>query len=281
MGKNKFWMLSVATLMICMFLFAGCSTNLTDLQYEKASDKALNNTYNVLVSDKSDLSTHGDFTYVNKSTSSQFNVEKNIWETTESVETYKRAGKGSSTIFEITEYQKSDDGLGVTDEITTKYIYTAITSEDTTNYYILKEYKENDEEVVKTIYKTFVDESEFVKAVYEKVAKELMKEIYNSFYYGGEKMLYSLLSNPEIKGTEDNCTFTLNFNSDQYSSSSYIIERDETEIFIEIKDAKFDNLKTTYSEYECGEKTQVSEVVLNLSYSAEISKISSIDAYAS
>lgn len=280
--KKKFLALSIMTVMSCMLLLTGCFGKLDTLSYEKASDVALSNTYNVLVTDKNDLTKHGNFTYVNKITEMNFNEEKNIWETTETISTYKRVSQGADTILEITEYEKTNNGLGVTEETTTRHIYTAITSGDTKNYYLLKEYKENNNETIKTKEKTFETESAFVEEVYQKVAKDIMKEICNDFYFGGEKLLYVAVAGaePTIKGTQDNCTFVLNYNTDSYSSSSYIIERTEFEMSVKIKDAKFDNYKTIINEYENGVKLQSTESVSSLSYSAEIARITSVDNYA-
>lgn len=265
----------------CLFLFTGCIKNMSTQDFEKASNRALENTYEILLTDKTNLSTHGDFTLVNSTIENNYNEDNQVWEVSNQITTIKRVGKGVNTIFEKTEYVKTDDGLGGIQETTTKLIYTAIYSGGETNYYILKEFNANDEEVVKSIYKTYLTESSFINDVYNLVANNLMQDLYKKFYFSGENILLSLATGvqPVIKGNQSNCQFSMSYNLSNFDNSSHIIERSKGSLKINLKDSKFDKYKATTEEFENGIKYSSSVITTEITYSADLSRVESIDFY--
>lgn len=275
---KKFILMSFMLVLSCVFVLTGCMRNMTIQEFEKASSKALENTYEILLTDKTNLSTHGDFTLVENITEKNYNQSNQTWETSNTITTIKRAGKGTNTIFEKTEYTKTDGGLGGIEEKTTKYIYTAISSGGNTTYYILKEFKANNETEVKTIHKTFLSEALFINEVYGLVANNLMEELYEKFYFGTGFLALATGFQPEIKGNQSNCQFKMTYSTSELNSSN-LIERATGTLKIELKNSKFDTHVTSIEEFENGIKIAYSETTTKLSYSADISRIENLDAY--
>lgn len=266
--KKKFFTFALLGILACTLILTGCSRKMSIAEFRQSLNSALKNTYNLVLTDKDDLSTQGDFTIVQHSIMNSYNETTKTWETTESTTTLKRTGRGGQTILEKTEVNKNK-----TTESTSKTIYTSITSGNTTSYYVLYEEKEGTAETEKSIMTTYSNEEAFIKAVYSQ-SKDIFKSLNDSFNVDGELYIYSLMTDSEIKGDAKNCHAKISLTDLSYTNSEGKMESTTTNYYLEIKDLKCDNLAIEYKD----ENSEVKQT-LKVTYSAEITRLDNVDAY--
>ena len=203
MKKRIFSLLLVLCVGVTALLMSGCQKNLNFEEYSKYSEQALINTYNCLLTEKEDLSSHGDFTYTEKSELKSYEGEVLQSQST-TKDTYQRKGQGLDTVLVVTtenETKTYNEGTQQYDVSTTKTvdIYTKIVTEGVTTYHRLREYTNAEGEVDKYIYTTYLTEELYISAVYN-VSEDVMDEI-SEAHPDGEIVLYSTIGEMKAKDT--------------------------------------------------------------------------------
>lgn len=281
MKKKVFSLLLVLCLGATAILMGGCQKNLNFKEYSDYSEKALINTYNYVLTEKDDLSTHGDFTYTETSVLKSYEEDILIGQTT-TKETHQRKGKEADTVYVVTTENETKTYNKVTEEYeveTTKTvdIYTKIVTADVTTYHRLREYTNAEGEVDKYVYTTYLSEELYVAAIYD-LSEEIMDEI-SEAHPDGEIVLYTTIGEFEAKGDKEKGSAKISFDITSYDSYSKAVEKQEMSACYSYEDAKLIGGESSTKMYENGKLASESDKNVNISYSCDVTVPTSIEAY--
>lgn len=278
MKKKIFSLLLVICLAVPALILGGCEKSLNFNEYSNYSTQALKNSYNYILTDKNDLTTHGDFTFTKTEVNKTYEEEQLV-ETVTTTTTQQRKGQGTDTVYVVTTEVKTseyNDGTQQYDETTTitKEIYTKIVTDDVTTYHKLREYTNANGETTKSVTGTYL-ETVYITTVYN-LSEDAFDEI-SELHPNTEFALIVMIGEYQAKGDENHGVFELTYSATEYRSKVVI----ETEMVgeFEYKDAKLYKGCQTNTTYSNDVTTAQSEQSYLVEYTCEVTTPTSLADY--
>ena len=278
MKKRIFSLLLVFCLAVPALFLGGCQKSLNVNEVLGVCGDALKNTFEHVLTDKTDLSTHKNVTMTKTVLSEEYDDAGVLETSTTVVKTYQRKGNGLDTVYVETTQTTTknyEEGELLEEEVTVqKDIYTKIVTSGVTTYHKLTEYTNADNETTKYVGATYT-ESLFLTTVYN-LSEDVMDEIAD-LYPGTELVLIVSIAEFEAKGNDQEGKFELSYALSEYYNGR--IQETKMNGSMEYKDAKIANGSSRNERYYNGILNDVEEESTVVEYSSEITAPTSLEDY--
>ena len=279
--KKKILFALTACLVMSLTLLTGCVKVITLAQYSALSEKALENTFNHILTTKNDLSTQQDFK-VSKISSEKEYDENGKYEEERTVKTYSRKGQGENTVFVI----RTEDTTYSWDEESSSYktTHTEITIETyakvNEGYYWLEEhYLSTTMMWTKYIRQTYSTVDAFKTAVYNQSQNAF--KVADDIYADSEVFMISQISNSEATDEGEITKLFIDFYSSglNTSSSASSLNKQNICFIYELKDEKLHQMSMHTTIYSNGVLNSEESESVSVEYTSQAAIPTDLDEF--
>lgn len=279
--KKKIFIAVTACLLMSVMLFTGCVRVITFGQYLTLSDKALENSYNHILTNKTDLSTQKDFKVSVIETEKVYD-EEGKYEEEKTVKTYSRKGQGENTVFVI----RTEERETSWDEQSSSYknTYTEITIETyakiNDNYYLLEEhYVSTTMMWTKYIKTPYLSVDAFKTAVYNQTKTAFSKA--DDIHADGEMFLITTVANAEATEEGDLTKLFIDYyysSANTSSQTASLVKQNICAVY-ELKDEKLHRMSMDTTMHSNGVLVNETSESVNVTYSSDASLPADLDEF--
>ena len=279
--KKKIFIAVTACLLMSVMLFTGCVRVITFGQYLTLSDKALENSYNHILTNKTDLSTQKDFKVSLIETEKVYD-EEGKYEEEKTVKTYSRKGQGENTVFVI----RTEERETSWDEQSSSYknTYTEITIETyakiNDNYYLLEEhYVSTTMMWTKYIKTPYLSVDAFKTAVYNQ-SKVAFSKV-NDIHAGEEMVLIATVANAEATEEGKLTKLFIDYYTSSVNTSSSVssLNKQNMCVIFELEDEKLHRMSMDTTMHSNGVLVNERSESVNVTYSSDAAIPADLDEF--
>ena len=279
--KKKIFIVVTACLLMSVMLFTGCVRVITFGQYLTLSDKALENSYNHILTNKTDLSTQKDFKVSLIETEKVYD-EEGKYEEEKTVKTYSRKGQGENTVFVI----RTEERETSWDEQSSSYknTYTEITIETyakiNDNYYLLEEhYVSTTMMWTKYIKTPYLSVDAFKTAVYNQTKTAFSKV--DDIHAGEEMVLIATVANAEATEEGKLTKLFIDYYTSSVNTSSSVssLNKQNMCVIFELEDEKLHRMSMDTTMHSNGVLVNETSESVNVTYSSDAAIPADLDEF--